>query len=438
MTWETTILAGISAPASANNISKLDAWNKCEGNATGLSGLPINNPFNTTLNYGGGQSINGAGVKAYPTLTVGLQATVNTLLSSYYTGIVTNLRQDGPTGQFANAVGNSPWGTSGSCIASVLGTTESGGTSETGGVSGMSVGPGNVQYSYAQLEGIWNQAGGNPQAAPMAAAIAMAESGGNSAAYDNDSNGSVDRGLWQINSVHGALSTFDVMGNARAAVSISNNGTNWSPWVTYQTGAYQRYLQSNVPPDLNAPINATNAASGAGQSSSTQATLEGCNSIETMIVPWLCGGNIEGINGIGSSESFVLKIIDSLIGGILNPMIQIVAGTMGMIGGGIMVIGGIFVIISHTETYQEAKGAATQSVGMAAFLAGPEAGVAAEGATASRSTVSRNVGGTRMTRTSQSQPKTDTASILRSQAAMYSEQSKNYRAYLKALPSGQG
>ncbi len=24
-----------------------------------------------------------------------------------------------------------------------------------------------------------------------------------------------------------------------AAVSISDDGTNWSPWVTYQTGAYE-------------------------------------------------------------------------------------------------------------------------------------------------------------------------------------------------------
>ena len=54
-----------------------------------------------------------------------------------------------------------------------------------------------------------------------------------------DGNGTVDRGYWQVNSIHGALSTYDPAGNARAAVQLSGDGTNWSPWVTYQTGAYQ-------------------------------------------------------------------------------------------------------------------------------------------------------------------------------------------------------
>lgn len=97
-------------------------------------------------------------------------------------------------------------------------------------------------YSIAQLEQLWTASGGNAAKAPMAAAIAMAESGGNPNAQDNDSNGSIDRGLWQINSVHGAQSTFDPTANAQAAIMISNNGTDWSPWVTFQTGAYQKYL----------------------------------------------------------------------------------------------------------------------------------------------------------------------------------------------------
>lgn len=384
MTWETDILGGLNAPATANNIGKLDAWNRCEGNAAGLSGLPINNPFNTTLVYGGGTTVNSAGVKAYPSWSVGLQATLITLQSVSYRGIVTNLQQDGAGAQFANAVGNSPWGTSGSCIASVLGTTTSG-LSPGGGTglpNGVSVGPGNVQYSYAQLEGIWNQAGGNPQQASMAAAIAMAESGGNSAAYDNDSNGSVDRGLWQINSVHGSQSTFDVMGNARAAVAISNNGTNWSPWVTYQTGAYLKYMQSNVAADLNAPINGTNAASGTG--SSTQASLVSCNTWETFIAPEVClplnlGGSIGGVVE-GSGLDIAGKIINGLIGSLLNPIIGIFAGVLGIAGGMVLMGGGIMLIVRDTQAYQEAKSTASEGVGLLGFLAGPEAGIATEAA----------------------------------------------------------
>jgi Lysozyme like domain len=378
VTWETDILGGLQAPSTPNNVSKLDAWNQCEGNASGASGLPINNPFNTTLNYGGGQSVNSAGVKAYGSWQIGLQATLLTLGSSYYTGIVTNLRQDGTGQQFANAVGNSPWGTNGSCIANALGTTTSG-LSPGGGSgvpSGVSVGPGNVQYSYAQLEGIWIQAGGNPQYANIAAAVAMAESGGNSAAYDNDSNGSVDRGLWQINSVHGTQSTFDVMGNARAAVAISNNGTTWSPWVTYQTGAYQQYLQSNVPPDLNAPINGTNAAAGTG---GTPATLTACNTWETFMAPEICVPlNVGGGIVKGSSLDIAGTIINGLVGSLVNPIIGIVAGILGIGAGAILMGGGIMLIVKDTQTYQNAKQASGEAVGLLGFLAGPEAGAATE------------------------------------------------------------
>ena len=39
--------------------------------------------------------------------------------------------------------------------------------------------------------------------------------------------------------VHGSLSAYGAYANARAAVLISNNGRNWTPWVTWNTGAYQ-------------------------------------------------------------------------------------------------------------------------------------------------------------------------------------------------------
>lgn len=107
---------------------------------------------------------------------------------------------------------------------------------------GGSVSTNSKTYSQAQLQDLWVQAGGNPAKAQIASAIAMAESGGKTNATDNDSNGSVDRGLWQINSVHGALSTYSPLANARAAVQLSANGTNWSPWVTFTSGAYLKYM----------------------------------------------------------------------------------------------------------------------------------------------------------------------------------------------------
>lgn len=93
--------------------------------------------------------------------------------------------------------------------------------------------------SCSGLEALWESAGGSRGTAFMAAEIAMAESGGHE--YSTDLNGgrSTDRGYWQINSVHGTLSTYDPAGNARAAIQLSDDGANWSPWVTYNAGAYE-------------------------------------------------------------------------------------------------------------------------------------------------------------------------------------------------------
>jgi hypothetical protein len=43
----------------------------------------------------------------------------------------------------------------------------------------------------------------------------------------------------QINPNHGLLPTYDPIGNARAGIIISGNGTSWHPWTTFLTGAYR-------------------------------------------------------------------------------------------------------------------------------------------------------------------------------------------------------
>jgi len=84
------------------------------------------------------------------------------------------------------------------------------------------------------LERLWEEAGGSSGEARMAASIAMAESGGNQYAHSPTN----DYGYWQINGVWGSMATYDALGNAKAAIHISGNGTNWSPWTTYTSGAY--------------------------------------------------------------------------------------------------------------------------------------------------------------------------------------------------------
>jgi hypothetical protein len=91
----------------------------------------------------------------------------------------------------------------------------------------------------AGLERLWESAGGSRGEAFTAAEIAMAESGGRQYATNTNGGRSTDRGYWQVNSVHGAQSTYDAYDNALAAVQISDNGRDFTPWVTYNTGAYQ-------------------------------------------------------------------------------------------------------------------------------------------------------------------------------------------------------
>lgn len=139
-----------------------------------------------------------------------------------------------------------------------------------------------------QLEALWIQAGGDPSKAVMAASIALAESGGDPNKPHTNADGSIDNGLWQINSVHGTQSTTDPLANARAAVAISGNGANWKPWSTaWSDGAggtaggtylgrgapFQKYqdlattasaaIQNAPPGTFLPPSTATTATSGA-------------------------------------------------------------------------------------------------------------------------------------------------------------------------------
>lgn len=89
-------------------------------------------------------------------------------------------------------------------------------------------------YSCASLESLWISAGGNPSDAFIAAEIATAESGGNPDAISPTD----DFGLWQINGSWGAMASLNPWTNVHSAITISNNGTNWSPWTTFTSGAY--------------------------------------------------------------------------------------------------------------------------------------------------------------------------------------------------------
>lgn len=82
----------------------------------------------------------------------------------------------------------------------------------------------------------------------IAYAICMAESGGNAHA-DNiglNSDGSNDKGLYQINSIHVASGLitdqdrFDPVKNVDAAYTIYK-GSGWRAWSTFSNGRYLRW-----------------------------------------------------------------------------------------------------------------------------------------------------------------------------------------------------
>jgi len=77
----------------------------------------------------------------------------------------------------------------------------------------------------------------------LAAAVAMAESAGNPFAVGD--NGT-SFGLWQIHApAHPEFDTTQLMGatyNAHAALLISKSGVDWTPWTTFNSGAYKQYM----------------------------------------------------------------------------------------------------------------------------------------------------------------------------------------------------
>lgn len=128
-------------------------------------------------------------------------------------------------------------------------------------------------YTFAEIEALWRQAGGSAIYAPMAAAVALAESGGNPNAVNKNKNGSTDRGLWQINSIHGSQSTFNAVNNARAAIAISNNGTTWRAWATAWSDSFgSTYLGAGAPALDRLPAGASTGTAPSGTASADTST----------------------------------------------------------------------------------------------------------------------------------------------------------------------
>lgn len=106
------------------------------------------------------------------------------------------------------------------------------------------------KLSASKIAGYLKQAGFPQNDLTIGVAISLAESGGNTDAINRaNSNGTVDYGLMQINSIHGIQNDkwSDPVVNTRYAFKIYSDakarGLNgWQPWSTFNNGAYRLHM----------------------------------------------------------------------------------------------------------------------------------------------------------------------------------------------------
>lgn len=95
--------------------------------------------------------------------------------------------------------------------------------------------------SLGQVAAFMQQAGFPATAIPQGLGVATAESGlRTDAVSPPNSNGTVDRGLWQINSVHGKdpARLMDPAYNTQVAFELWRSaGNSWRPWSTFNNGS---------------------------------------------------------------------------------------------------------------------------------------------------------------------------------------------------------
>ncbi len=250
-------------------------------------------------------------------------------------------------------------------------------------------GAGGHPLSYAQLEGVWINAGGPANLAPLAAAIAEAESGGRPGAVNpNDNNGTqTSWGIWQIsNGTHSSVSPrWNVpLVNGRLAVAKWKAAGGFSPWGTYDSGAYKPYMQNGTAPDFNYPGGTGKGGAplppgvGAGLGATTSGPGPGCLasfSLPTLSAPL-------GLGSVGGQSVCLVQKSQAraFLGGLL------------IVGGGVILLGAFLLITGRSGPSPAALGAAigaSVSKGKADSAANQQAaasgGLATLGSTPARS-----------------------------------------------------
>lgn len=182
------------------------------------------------------------------------------------------------------------------------------------------------QITIEQLIGLAKGAGFSDSDAVIMAAIAMAESGGNSNAHNNKPPDN-SYGLWQINMI-GALGParlkeigisnneqlFDPVVNAHAAKLIKRS-QGWGAWTVYKTGAYKTHLAaaqraSSSPaitvyrPGTAGPGGFVPLGNMSGNLSAAQQLAASMGLQTTSTTHWSDGRRRSGLHGAGRAMDF--------------------------------------------------------------------------------------------------------------------------------------
>lgn len=176
----------------------------------------------------------------------------------------------------------------------------------TGNTSNTVLTPSQI-YALARGQGL------TPGNAIIATAIALAESGGNTLAQSPpNKNGTIDRGLWQINNgAHPDVldsCAYNALCNAQAMAAISSQGTNWQAWSTFNNGDYKAHIAVAV----NASGTATVPTSGSS-------------------------GSTSGSNGSSGSTSGSNNPLSDVLNSITNETVLLVAGIV-FVGCGLYIV----------------------------------------------------------------------------------------------------
>jgi hypothetical protein len=190
-------------------------------------------------------------------------------------------------------------------------------------------------YTFAQLEGLWIQAGGSKALAPLMAGVAEVESGGNPQAY----NPSSASGLWQLISSNwhlipgGGANRFNALDNAKGAVALSNNTLAGiqANWLAFEPpGAAEAIAKKNGGTVPQQVTTASSTSTSGGTVKGVQGNVPGVSAPGAVPSGATGGGTITGTGPDPNAPGGIIGFAEALpvIGGLvraIEPLLHAVA-----------------------------------------------------------------------------------------------------------------